>query len=88
MTYTYIISAADDCILADFGWGGSNGKSITIDDGYSCPTFIDRSVMIGDSSGDTFEVEQKGTKVIVNRIGPSSWGMILMFECCKGEIIS
>ena len=44
--------------------------------------------MIGDSSGDTFEVEQKGTKVIVNRIRPSSWGMILMFECCKGEIIS
>ena len=44
--------------------------------------------MIGDSSGDTFEVEQKGSKVIVNRIGSSSWGMILMFECCKGKTIS
>ena len=41
--------------------------------------------MVGDSSGDTFEVEQKGTEVIVNRIGSTNWGMILMFKCCKGE---
>ena len=82
MIYFNIILEADDCILADID-RGSNGKKITIKHGYTCPTFIDKSKMVGDSSGDTFEVDQNGAEVIVNRIGSTNWGMILMFKCCK-----
>ena len=76
------------CKIANVGKSPSKSKMITVDDGFVCPTLVDRSNMIEDTSGDTFSITQIGSNVTVTRTdAPWPWGMNLKFKCCKGEII-
>ena len=60
---------------------------ITIDDGFKCPTTVDKTNWLdGDNWGDTFSVAQNGNQVTITRTDQdSSWGINLKFRCCPED---
>jgi len=72
------------CTIAEVGSSWSSSKSITIDDGFKCPTTVDQTNWLdGHHFGNTFLVAQNGSRVTITRSDQAtSWGMDLRFMCC------
>ena len=81
----------EDCAVARVGKSGANSKTISIANGFECPTTVDKNNWLnGGSHGDKFSVAQNGRQVKVTRTDKNDqdnqgWGMQLNFKCCLNE---
>ena len=75
------------CTTAQVGSSGSKSKSIIIDDGFQCPTMVDKTNWLdGHNNGNTFSVAQNGDRLTITRTDQNDgWGMNLKFRCCPEE---
>ena len=66
------------------GSSGSNSKSITIDNGFKCPTTVDKTNWLdGHNWDDTFSVAQIRDRLTITRTDQNGgWGIDLKFRCC------